>query len=127
MNEHLSSSIISYLSSGSVMQLIRLVRDGYSEDGVKAPHARSRHAMELKPYVEEPLSIVAVSNLRCLDLRPRIRHDFFLLNREAVDEYWKTLEYCYAAAHQIAAKHAFPGSVVPEVCAWCFVCQVFLA
>ena len=82
--------------------------------------------MELKPYVEEPLSIVAVSNLRCLDLRPRIRHDFFLLNREAVDEYWKTLEYCYAAAHQIAAKHAFPGSVVPEVCAWCSVCQVFL-
>jgi len=127
MNEHLSSSIISYLSSGSVMQLIRLVRDEHSEDGVKAPHARSRHAMELKPYVEEPLSIVAVSNLRCLDLRPRIRHDFFLLNREAVDEYWKTLEYCYAAAHQIAAKHAFPGSVVPEVCAWCFVCQVFLA
>ncbi|XP_034900158.1 uncharacterized protein [Populus alba] len=97
------------------LKLIRLVRDGHSEDGVKAPHARSRHAMELKPYVEEPLSIVAVSNLRCLDLRPRIRHDFFLLNREAVDEYWKTLEYCYAAAHQIAAKHAFPGSVVPEV------------
>ncbi|KAF9685289.1 hypothetical protein SADUNF_Sadunf03G0039100 [Salix dunnii] len=97
------------------LKLIRLVRDGHSEDGVKVPHARSRHAMELKPYVEEPLSIVAVSNLRCLDLRPRIRHDFFLLNREAVDEYWKTLEYCYAAAHQIAAKHAFPGSVVPEV------------
>ncbi|CAK7356535.1 unnamed protein product [Dovyalis caffra] len=97
------------------LKLIRLVRDGHSEDGVKVPHATSRHAMELKPYVEEPLSIVTISNLRSLDLRPRIRHDFFLSNRQAVDEYWKTLEYCYAAAHQIAAKHAFPGSVVPEV------------
>lgn len=71
--------------------------------------------MELKPYVEEPLSVVALSNLRSFDLRPRIRHDFILSHREAVDEYWKTLEYCYAAAPPKAALHAFPGSAVPEV------------
>lgn len=83
---------------------------------MKVPCATSRHAMELKPYIEEPLPIAAISNLRSLDVRPRIRHDFVLSNREAVDEFWKTLEYCYAAAHQIAAKHAFPGCIVPEVC-----------
>lgn len=74
------------------------------------------HALELRPYLEEPLSMVPTSNLRSLDLRPRIRHDFTLSNGEAVDEYWKTLEYCYAAAVPKAALHAFPGSVVPEVC-----------
>ena len=71
--------------------------------------------MELKPYIEEPLSLVATSTFRSLDLRPRIRHDFILSNREAVDDYWKTLEYCYAAADPRAALHAFPGSAVHEV------------
>ncbi|KAJ4824978.1 hypothetical protein Tsubulata_014352 [Turnera subulata] len=97
------------------LKLIRLIRDGNSEDGMKVPHATFTDAVELKPYIEEPVSIFAVSNVISLDLRPRIRHDFILSNKEAVDEYWKTLEYCFAAAHPRAAKHAFPGSAVPEV------------
>lgn len=87
-----------------------------SKDGVEVLQATYRHTMELKSYVEEPPPIVAFGNLRSLDLQPRIRHDFVLSSREAVDEYWKTLEYCYSAADQIAAKEALPGSVVQEVC-----------
>ncbi|XP_020533909.1 uncharacterized protein LOC105631676 [Jatropha curcas] len=98
------------------LKLIRLVRDGHPEGGVKISHETFMHAMELRPYIEEPVSVIATSNIRSLDLRPRIRHDFILSNREAVDEYWKTLEYCYAATDRRAAIHAFPGSTVPEVC-----------
>ncbi|GMI86163.1 hypothetical protein like AT1G17450 [Hibiscus trionum] len=97
------------------LKLIRLVPDECSDYRLKVPHANLTHAMELKPYIEEPLSWVATSTSRSLDLRPRIRHDFILSNREAVDEYWKTLEYCYAAADPRAALHAFPGSAVHKV------------
>ncbi|XP_010033740.2 uncharacterized protein LOC104422989 [Eucalyptus grandis] len=98
------------------LKLIRLVNYGHREDGVKVPHAVLTDALELKPYIEEPLSSVAKPmSLVSLDLRPRIRHDFFLSNRGAVDEYWHTLEYCYAATDPRAAIHAFPGSAVHEV------------
>ncbi|GMI73201.1 hypothetical protein like AT1G17450 [Hibiscus trionum] len=97
------------------LKLIRLVPDECSDNRLKVPHANLTHAMELKPYIEEPLSWVATSTSKSLDLRPRIRHDFILSNREAVDDYWKTLEYCYAAADTRAALHAFPGSAVHEV------------
>ncbi|XVF86888.1 hypothetical protein PTKIN_Ptkin18bG0077000 [Pterospermum kingtungense] len=97
------------------LKLIRLVADKCSDNRVGLPHANLTHAMELKPYIEEPLPLFATSTFRSLDLRPRIRHDFILANREAVDEYWKTLEYCYAAADPRAALHAFPGSAVHEV------------
>lgn len=79
-------------------------------------HANLTHAMELKPYIEEPPTVATTSNSMSLDLRPRIRHDFIFSNREAVNEYWQTLEYCYAAADSRAASHAFPGSAVHEVC-----------
>lgn len=89
--------------------------DLQSRDGVLTPCALT-HMMELKPYIEEPLSNDAPSiNFISVDLRPRIRHDFVLSTRDAVDEYWQTLEYCYAAADHKAASFAFPGSVVPEV------------
>ncbi|KAK8629039.1 hypothetical protein V6N13_077896 [Hibiscus sabdariffa] len=97
------------------LKLIRLVPDECSDNRLKVPHANLTHAMELKPYIEEPLSWVATSTSKSLDLRPRIRHDFILSNREAVDDYWKTLEYCYAATDPRAALHAFPGSAVHEV------------
>ncbi|XP_057977726.1 uncharacterized protein LOC131164495 isoform X2 [Malania oleifera] len=98
------------------LKLIRLVSDGHLEDGSEVPHATLKHAMELKPYIEEPLSIVASSsNFMSLDLRPRKRHDFILSNRKAVDVYWNTLEYCYSSAVPTAALHAFPGSAVHEV------------
>lgn len=92
------------------------MNDQHREEGLKVSHAIITHALELKPYIEEPLSILAKSfNFISLDLRPRVRHDFFLSSREAVDEYWQTLEYCYAAAEPRAALHAFPGSAVHEV------------
>ncbi|XP_043719454.1 uncharacterized protein LOC122667263 [Telopea speciosissima] len=98
------------------LKLIRLVTDGHAEEAERIPQAILSHAMELRPYIEEPISMPPASSVfSSVDLRPRIRHDFVLLSREAVDEYWKTLEYCYAAAYPPAALHAFPGSVVQEV------------
>ncbi|OVA13387.1 B-block binding subunit of TFIIIC [Macleaya cordata] len=98
------------------LKLIRLVTDGHEEDADITPHAILTHAMEVKPYIEEPLSRVPLSlGVSSSDLRPRIRHDFILSNKEAVDIYWKTLEYCYATADPTAAVHAFPGSAVQEV------------
>ncbi|KAJ4717806.1 B-block binding subunit of TFIIIC [Melia azedarach] len=97
------------------LKLIRLVSNGHSDDGVKISHANLTHAMELRPYIEEPPITATTSSFTSLDLRPRIRHDFILSNREVVNEYWQTLEYCYAAADPTAALHAFPGSAVHEV------------
>ncbi|KAI5440336.1 uncharacterized protein LOC127100750 isoform X2 [Lathyrus oleraceus] len=96
------------------LKLIRMITS-QSTDGVKTPHSLT-HMMELRPYIEEPLSNDEASlSFMSHDLRPRIRHDFILFNRYAVDEYWRTLEYCYAAANKKAALYAFPGSVVHEV------------
>lgn len=95
--------------------MIRLVADGHSDNVTNMSHANVTHALELKPYIEEPPSLSATSSFLSVDLRPRIRHDFTLLSEEAVEEYWKTLEYCYAVADRSAALHAFPGSAVHEV------------
>lgn len=98
------------------LKLLRMVSGECAKDGSQLLQATFTHAMELKPYIEEPISKAAISlSFRPLDLRPRIRHDFVLSNRKAVDEYWQTLEYCYAAADPRAALHAFPGSAVHEV------------
>ncbi|KAL2317767.1 hypothetical protein Fmac_031643 [Flemingia macrophylla] len=97
------------------LKLIRMVSDIQSRDGVNFPRTLT-HTMELRPYIEEPISNDAATlSFLSLDLRPRVRHDFILSNRDAVDEYWKTLEYCYATANRKAASYAFPGSVVPEL------------
>ncbi|KAM7507611.1 hypothetical protein LguiA_018064 [Lonicera macranthoides] len=95
--------------------LMRMVRVEHSEDA--APHATLTYALELKPYIEEPVTMVEPSSgfIMSFDFRPQIRHDFVLSSRDAVDEYWNTLEYCYAAADSKAALHAFPGSAVHEV------------
>ncbi|CAI8595722.1 unnamed protein product [Vicia faba] len=96
------------------LKLIRMITS-QSTDGVKTPHTLT-HIMELRPYIEEPLSNDEASlHFMSHDLRPRIRHDFILSNRYAVDEYWLTLEYCYAAADKKAALYAFPGSMVHEL------------
>ncbi|KFK36232.1 hypothetical protein AALP_AA4G095200 [Arabis alpina] len=97
------------------LKLIRMVSSRLRRDEFEENYANLTHAMELKPYIEEPVFVAATPNVTSLDFRPRIRHDFILSNRDAVDEYWLTLEYCYAAADHRAAKQAFPGSVVQEV------------
>ncbi|TXG46422.1 hypothetical protein EZV62_028079 [Acer yangbiense] len=97
------------------LKLIRLVANGHSDDGINIPHANLTHAMELKPYIEEPVSVFATSNFTSLDLHPPIRHDYILSSEESVDEYWQTVEYFYAVADRRAALHAFLGSAVQEV------------
>lgn len=105
--------------------MIRLVSDGNSEGEGKVPHATFKHAMELKPYIEEPRTIFSPSSgYSSHDLRPQIRHDFVLLKREAVDDYWRTLEYCYSAADPASALHAFPGSAVHEVGSPFLCCKI---
>ncbi|CAL9066598.1 uncharacterized protein LOC103975842 isoform X4 [Musa acuminata AAA Group] len=97
------------------MKLIRVVKEGTAEDDNGLSHAVLTYAMELKPYIEEPMTRTITPSHFKVDLRPRIRHDFLLLKPEAVDVYWETLEYCYAAADQVAASCAFPGSSVCDV------------
>ncbi|VVA91652.1 unnamed protein product [Arabis nemorensis] len=100
------------------LKLIQMVSSRFRLDEIEEKYANLTHAMELTLYIEEPVFVAATSSVMSLDFRPRIRHDFILSNRDAVDEYWLTLEYCYAAADHRAAKQAFPGSVVQEV--FCF-------
>ncbi|XP_022853182.1 uncharacterized protein LOC111374704 isoform X2 [Olea europaea var. sylvestris] len=98
------------------LKLIRLLSKGNGEDSSNSSHTTLTYALELKPYIEEPVSAVALSSdFLFPDLRPQVRHDFVLSSRKAVDEYWSTLEYCYATAKSRAALHAFPGSSVHEV------------
>lgn len=99
------------------LKLIRMVADESPRDAVKNSHATLLYALELKPYIEEPPSVSPLPGGSCSnDLRPHLRHDFVLSTCEALDKYWQTLEYCYAAADPKAALLAFPGSVVHEVC-----------
>ncbi|XP_073118561.1 uncharacterized protein [Henckelia pumila] len=98
------------------LKLIRLVSNGQAEYGSgSGSHTTLTHALEFKPYIEEPVSSIASSGFLFPDLRPQIRHDFVLSTKKTVDEYWDTLEYCYAAVEARAALHAFPGSAVQEV------------
>ncbi|PON96225.1 B-block binding subunit of TFIIIC, partial [Trema orientale] len=116
MDDHGTKRLSSVIDILRRLKLIRMVSDEHPKDGSQVLQATFIHALELKPYIEEPISKDSISlSFRPLDLRPRIRHDFVLSNRKAVDEYWTTLEYCYAAADPRAALHAFPGSTVNEV------------
>ncbi|KAK6779378.1 hypothetical protein RDI58_021562 [Solanum bulbocastanum] len=98
------------------LKLIRLVCGGHPENTANLPHTTLTHVLELKPYIEEPVCLVGSSHsIHCPDLRPQIRHDFVLSSKNAVEEYWNTLEYCYSASDRKAALHAFPGCTVNEV------------
>ncbi|KAA0067657.1 B-block_TFIIIC domain-containing protein [Cucumis melo var. makuwa] len=101
-----------------ILRRLKLVRFVAASPGNVNDHGHAilKHALELKPYIEEPVSNDATRSLitRGLDLRPRIRHDFILSSRQAVNEYWQTLEYCYATADPRSAMLAFPGSAVRE-------------
>ncbi|XP_074313192.1 uncharacterized protein LOC141648427 [Silene latifolia] len=100
------------------LKLIRLVADESLTDAVKNTHTTLVYALNREPYIEEPSSVDPLSLPGCwgsVDLRPHFRHDFVLSTTEAVENYWQTLENCYATAHPKAAVHAFPGSVAYEV------------
>ncbi|KAL4310551.1 hypothetical protein GQ457_01G047440 [Hibiscus cannabinus] len=109
------SSIVSILQR---LKLIRLVTRGSSGAGVILSHSGHVYALELKPYIEEPLLVATHSNSGFLDLFPEqeiVRHEFILSNRDDIDEYWQFLEYTYAGVDPKAASHAFPGSTVHEI------------
>ncbi|XP_051135794.1 uncharacterized protein LOC127254623 isoform X2 [Andrographis paniculata] len=97
------------------LKLIRLVSKDHADDEGSSQCTTLTHALELKPYIEEPVSIVTASGFIFPDLRPQVRHDFIFSSSKAVAEYWNTLEYCYATAKSTAALLAFPGSAVQEV------------
>ncbi|XP_072956159.1 uncharacterized protein [Typha angustifolia] len=115
MDTHATSRLSCIINILLRLKLIQLVRQQHSEDMSLLPHAVLTHAMELKPYIEEPLSRTLLSSHVKAGLHPRIRHDFVLSKQDAVDDYWETLEYCYAASCPTDASHAFPGSSVREV------------
>ncbi|GKB03885.1 B-block binding subunit of TFIIIC [Tanacetum coccineum] len=95
------------------LKLIRLI--GELLDSPVGAQTTLKHSIELMPYIEEPVQMYLPSTgVDSFDLRPHARHDFVLASRKDVDEYWNTLEYCYAASDPKAALHAFPGSVVHE-------------
>ncbi|KAL4560086.1 hypothetical protein LXL04_032234 [Taraxacum kok-saghyz] len=98
------------------LKLIRLIGGEVLEASVGPHSATLKHSLELKPYIEEPVTVVLPSpGVNSFDLRPHVRHDFVLASRKGVDEYWNILEYCYSASDPKAALHAFPGSAVHEV------------
>ncbi|KAK9071149.1 hypothetical protein SSX86_009717 [Deinandra increscens subsp. villosa] len=94
------------------LKLIRLI----GGDVPVGPYTTLSHSLEFKPYIEEPVRMVLpYTSVDSFDLRPHVRHDFVLASKISVDEYWNTLEYCYAASDPKPALHAFPGSTVHEV------------
>ncbi|VFQ59197.1 unnamed protein product [Cuscuta campestris] len=98
------------------LKLVRLVSGEKTEDRADISQTTLTYSLEIRPYIEEPVSIVASSyDLFSYDLRPQVRHDFVLSRIRAVYEYWNTLEYCYAATNPKVAIYAFPGSAVHEV------------
>ena len=93
-----------------------MVAEECDTDAAKILHANLIYALELKPYIEEPPSMdFLLQGSGSVDCRQHLRHDFLLSTSEAVEKYWKTLEYFYAVADPKAAVLAFPGSVVSEV------------
>ncbi|XP_028554557.1 uncharacterized protein LOC110091869 isoform X2 [Dendrobium catenatum] len=93
------------------LRLIQLVKKGTVQDVNLLSHA-----LELKAYLEEPVPAVLPSSdiLRSNDCY-KLRHDFILSDKEAVELYWETLEYCFASADPSYSRQCFPGSIVEEV------------
>ncbi|XP_070044342.1 uncharacterized protein [Nicotiana tomentosiformis] len=97
-------------------ELIRLVCGEHTVDATHVIQITLTHALELKPYFEEPFSSTArSSDFHGPDSCHQVRHDFVLSNRNAVDEYWNTLEYLLAGANPEAASNASPESANQEV------------
>lgn len=96
-------------------QLIQLATEGMLPSTNMVPHCLSTYSLELKPFIEVPRSSPSTDALTPA-CPPRLRHDFLLTNREAVDSYWQTLEYCHVSADRNSSLKAFPGSAVKEVC-----------
>ncbi|CAA6670524.1 unnamed protein product [Spirodela intermedia] len=96
------------------LKLIQLATEGMVASTNMVPHCLSTYSLELKPFIEVPRSSSSTDVLSPA-CPPRLRHDFLLTNREAVDSYWQTLEYCHVSADRNSSLKAFPGSAVKEI------------
>ncbi|XP_020591544.1 uncharacterized protein LOC110032283 isoform X2 [Phalaenopsis equestris] len=93
------------------LRLIQLVNKGAVQDVNLLSHA-----LELQPYLEEPMpAVLPSSDINRSDNCYKLRHDFILSDNEVVDRYWETLEYCFAVADPSYSRQCFPGSHVEEV------------
>ncbi|KAK8949841.1 hypothetical protein KSP40_PGU017725 [Platanthera guangdongensis] len=102
------SSIVEILHR---LKLIQLVNNGAVQDVNMLSYA-----LELRPYVEEPLpTVLPTPDINNSEDFCKLRHDFILSDKQAVDKYWETLEYCFAAANSVYSRQCFPGSTVGEV------------
>ncbi|KAL6846714.1 hypothetical protein ACP4OV_024162 [Aristida adscensionis] len=95
------------------LKLIQLAKEPVEDSGAQSG-AVLTHALELRPYIEEPTPRVLSSLHLYVNHRPNFRHDFVFSKQESVDAYWDTLQYCYCTADS-AESNAFPGCCVPEV------------
>jgi general transcription factor 3C polypeptide 1 len=99
--------------------LVQFAKEPVDEWGVPSD-AVPTHAMELRPYIEEPTRRILPPSYVNVNHHPKIRHDFVLSKQEFVGAYWETLEYCYLTAGFAEPLSAFPGCSVPEVCNHCY-------
>ncbi|KAL5721524.1 hypothetical protein ACHQM5_005161 [Ranunculus cassubicifolius] len=107
------TSVVDYLRQ---LKLMQLVTDSKTEDQDQSLLAILTYTMELKPFIEEPLSRVSLSlGTSSRETRATIRHDFVLSSKDDVDAYWSTLEKCAAINRPKAKVHAVQGSSVQKV------------
>ncbi|KAM0848652.1 hypothetical protein ACQ4PT_054246 [Festuca glaucescens] len=114
MDTHAKGRLSRLINILDKLKLLQFAKEPVDEWGVPSD-AVPTHAMELRPYIEEPIRRILPSSHVNLNHRPKIRHDFVLSKQELVDAYWETLEYCYLTAGLAEPLSAFPGCSVPEV------------
>uniref|UniRef100_A0ACD5ZHU9 Uncharacterized protein n=1 Tax=Avena sativa TaxID=4498 RepID=A0ACD5ZHU9_AVESA len=114
MDTHAKGRLSRLINILDKLKLVQFAKEPVDEWGVPSD-AVPTHAMELRPYIEEPIRRILPSSHVNMNHRPKIRHDFVLSKQEFVDAYWETLEYCYLIAGFAEPLSAFPGCSVPEV------------
>ncbi|XP_078447120.1 uncharacterized protein LOC144716005 [Wolffia australiana] len=110
MNTHASGRLSRVIDILYRSKLVQLSTEGMVANTKRTPLFLSTYSLELKPFIEVPRSSSATDAST-----PRLRHDFLLTNKEAVDSYWQTLEYCHVSADRSSISKSFPGSVVKEL------------
>ncbi|CAM0906402.1 unnamed protein product [Alopecurus aequalis] len=114
MDTHATGRLSRLIKILDNLKLVQFAKEPLDEWGVPSD-AVPTHAMELRPYIEEPTRRILPPSHVNVNHHSKIRHDFVLSKQEFVDAYWETLEYCYLTAGFAEPLSAFPGCSVPEV------------
>ncbi|KAM0863831.1 hypothetical protein ACQ4PT_044327 [Festuca glaucescens] len=114
MDTHAKGRLSRLINILDKLKLVQFAKEPVDEWGVPSD-AVPTHAMELRPYIEEPTRRILPPSYVNVNHHPKIRHDFVLSKQEFVGAYWETLEYCYLTAGFAEPLSAFPGCSVPEV------------